>query len=775
MNRLFLYPTSRAVREAKKDYGDREGFLPQMMRIDEFEKRAVLVEGLSLVDRAERVLILREAVESIEAETLHIDKALMRFLTDSEAFFRFFEELGVESVSMERLAQADAYAEFVEHISLLERLRERYRFLLHERGLIDKEEIPERYALNIAYIASFDEIVLEAEGFFTRFEMTLYTEIAEYVPFFVRMRTHRFMKKMTERFAYEGIALPYEAETVVSLGEKRVVSAKEKPVRIEAKTIAVEERLEQAAAIMVEVDAMVREGIAPESIAVVLPDERFAEILRRFDRAGNFNFAMGIELTRFAYFRALERMLDVLKNPLGKADAPPEAFGVIEGWRETLLIGKTDIARFFTAVETVLPVPPKQAVEKIAALKERYERVFEGYVLDSTEWLAIWRQALSEVTLDDIGGGKVTVMGVLETRAVAFEGVVVADFNEAYVPARSSKERFLNTQVRRFAGLPTKEDREALQKHYYVRLLEKARKATIVYATSDARLPSRFLYELGLSEGKRRRYGFDILYPSLPVTRSMEGDPKVAFEASATVWSASRLKTFLECRRKYFYKYVAKVKPLPLEEPLEGSVIHAVLQRVHSEPIESETQFYKRLNEAFALVLPPETPHYRYKTALWRELLRGYARTQTAHFAEGWQVAAREEAFACEIAGLRFEGRIDRIDTKEERRLLIDYKTGNVQKPTKTFDPEKVTDYQMAIYALAKGIEEESAPVYCKVFEGGEFVPVGHLDEHIEALRVRLEEIKSMRYLEATRCEEEQRCRYCDYALLCGRAEYAYG
>lgn len=775
MNRLFLYPTSRAVREAKKRYGDREGFLPQMMRIDEFEKRAILVEGASLVDKNERILILREAVEGIEAERLHIDKTLLRFLSDSEAFFRFFEELGVENVSMQRLAEADAYAEFAEHIALLARLRERYRTLLHERGLIDKEELPEKYRLNLSYIASFDEIVVEAEGYFSCFEMRLFTDIAAHVPLFVRLRTHRFMHKMIDRFAEAGIVLPEEAETTISLGEKRVVSAKEKPVRIEAKTIAVEERLEQAAAIMAEVDEMVRSGIAPEAIAVVVPDETFAEVLRRFDRAGNFNFAMGIGLTRFAYFRALDRLLERMKNPFADTDETPEALGVAEDWRERLAIGRTGIEVFFKALDTVMPLPPKRAVDKIETLKERYEKIFENYRLEPTEWLALWRQALAEVSLDDIGGGKVTVMGVLETRAAAFEGVVIADFNEAYVPARSSKERFLNTQVRRFAKLPTREDREALQKHYYVRLLEKARKATIVYATSDARLPSRFLYELGLTEGVRVRYGFDILYPNMPVIATRQGDPKVAFDATAHAWSASRLKCFLECRRKYFYKYIAKIDPLPLEEPLEGSVVHAVLQRVHSEVAEDEAVLIERIEKAFAQTVPLDTPLYRFKTALWSDMLRGYAKAQAAHFAEGWRVAAREEAFVCEIAGLRFEGRIDRIDTKADRTLLIDYKTGTVPNLTKTFDPEKTVDYQMAIYASAKGIEEESALVYCKVFEEGEFVPVTHLTERIEALHDRLEEIKSMRYLEATRCEEEQRCRYCDYALLCGRAAYAYG
>ena len=33
-------------------------------------------------------------------------------------------------------------------------------------------------------------------------------------------------------------------------------------------------------------------------------------------------------------------------------------------------------------------------------------------------------------SLDDVRGGKVTVMGVLETRACRFDGVIIVDFND---------------------------------------------------------------------------------------------------------------------------------------------------------------------------------------------------------------------------------------------------------------------------------------------------------------------------------------------------------
>ena len=114
----------------------------------------------------------------------------------------------------------------------------------------------------------------------------------------------------------------------------------------------------------------------------------------------------------------------------------------------------------------------------------------------------------------------ITVMGVLETRGVAYEGVVIVDFNENIVPSSSSKDQFLNSSVRSFANLPTKHDRESLQKQYYKRLLEQASSVSIIYSTSENRLPSKFLYELGLDSAIAIPSQLNLLYsePSQIIT-----------------------------------------------------------------------------------------------------------------------------------------------------------------------------------------------------------------------------------------------------------------
>ena len=100
---------------------------------------------------------------------------------------------------------------------------------------------------------------------------------------------------------------------------------------------------------------------------------------------------------------------------------------------------------------------------------------------------------------DDVRGGKVTVLGVLETRGVAYKGVIVVDFNDEFVPKRSQKDLFLSSAVRAQAGLPTKRDRENLQRYYYHQLFSKAQKIAIAFVKNETSMPSRFLDELGFN------------------------------------------------------------------------------------------------------------------------------------------------------------------------------------------------------------------------------------------------------------------------------------
>jgi len=594
MSILQIYPTARAIRERLATWRFDEGFLPQVMRMDEFLKRLTRVPNRRASEGSERIFWLREAADFEGFVGLNRDRELIRFFTRSSDFFRFFEELAWERVPLHRLEEADAYAEYAEHIALLAELRERYRAILEREGAYDRIFLPELYSFNESFVEQWERIELYLEGYLSRFEMELLDQAARHTELEIVWRSTPYNEKMRRRFAETGLELSPQSRLRFSLSSGKILESEEDRLKIKARVLAVQERYEQVAVALAEIEGMVRRGIAPERIALVLPDESMMRAFALYDRMDNLNFSMGHDYRDRPEYRLPAALLELWRHP----DEPEyrrrlSHYGVsIEGpeaLHPTSRCGAEEfLERFARAGFPGFAAPesgrePSREEEPLWELHHRFGKLNAHRTLTLKEWLFLWLEELSALRLDDVRGGKVTVMGVLETRGVAFDGVVIVDFNEGVVPASSGKDRFLDSRVRRFAGLPDRRDREALQKHYYARLLEGAKEAVILYAEGENRLPSRFLYELGLEEGKKvaapRRLLYD--HPPLPAAGS---DPVVEnFDPHAMRWSASRLKVWLECRRRFYYRYILGLEEKESEAINEGLILHRVLEGLFRE------------------------------------------------------------------------------------------------------------------------------------------------------------------------------------------------
>lgn len=787
MNQLHIYPTSRALRTVSSEHKNQDGFLPTLMRMDEFEQRAILLEDKVQIDPLQRILILREAASFKAFEDLKLNLELVRFFTKSDALFKFFEELAGEQISFDTLAQADAYAEFETHLGILEQLFENYRELLDRQGFTDKAFIPGVYLLNGGFLQGYDSIEVHIEGYLSRFELGLLDQIAQKCKLTVYYTTSTFNLKMQERFKGLGISLPNHSHVSFSMTEKKVLTANINDASINAKVFSVEEREEQIAVAFVQIEEMVASGMAPENIVLILPDENFKEHFMLFDAHNNLNFAMGYDYKKGRIYKSLEALyvywqrFDVLSKFL------LQRYGFNMERVESLSASKRGkVSIFFEAIEALgLLDCPRIASEQKNEKQKFNERVYEKYLyfnkifenteLTLKEWLFLWLKALSKITLDDVRGGKITVMGVLETRGVSFDGVVVVDFNEGIVPAASSKDQFLNSSVRAFANLPTKNDREALQKQYYKRLLEQAKVCCIIYSSSDNKLPSRFLYELGLESALPVRAQYNLLY-NQPSQLTKEEDPTVGnFDAHAVVWSASRLKTYLECKRKYYYRYIQKIEAKKEEELNEGAFLHALLDHLHREKdsYESEQEMQKNLDILLDKLLPFDDAKIIYKKLLWKEKLKGFVFSQIEHFKADWKVIEREKEFEGNIGGLHFKGRIDRIDQNASQTLVLDYKSGSTKEANKTKNLETLTDLQMSIYHQILTQRYQNVNLaFVKIFEGGTIEEITALEEKNELLAQHIIALKQTKSFVAQKCEDMQKCKYCEFALMCGRGEY---
>ena len=151
---------------------------------------------------------MRKAASFEAFEALKVDLSLLRFFTKSDALFKFFEELSAENVGFEELAQADAYAEFGQHLEILEKLLDAYEGLLQEKGFSDKAFVPKNYRLNEGFLKTYENIEIHLEGYLSYFELGLLEKISQQVPLSIHYTTSKFNIKMKERFESVGVALP---------------------------------------------------------------------------------------------------------------------------------------------------------------------------------------------------------------------------------------------------------------------------------------------------------------------------------------------------------------------------------------------------------------------------------------------------------------------------------------------------------------------------------------------------------------------------------------
>jgi len=784
MNQLHIYPTSRALRTVSALHKEQVGFLPALMRMDEFEQRAVLIENKTQVDPLQRILLLREAAKFEAFERLNVNRDLIRFFTKSDAIFKFFEELAAENVNFETLASADAYVEFETHLAILEQLLENYHQLLKEKGFTDKAFIPKNYKLNEGFLTSYEKIEIHLEGYLSYFELELLEKISQKIQLIIHYSSSKFNKKMLERFEVYGIALPIDRDLSFDLSNKSVIAQERNTDTITAKVFSVEEREEQIALAFEEIEVMVKSGIEAENIVLILPDESFKEHFTLFDTHNNLNFAMGYDYSNGRVYKSLEAIYSYWQTFDKESRYLLERYGLkLEQVEKTSASKISNVQTFFNLLHRLklldAPLVLKEDKEKYnERVEEKYLhflKIFEREELSLKEWLFLWLKALSKITLDDVRGGLVTVMGVLETRGVSFEGVVIVDFNEGIVPASSSKDQFLNSSVRAFANLPTKNDREALQKQYYKRLIEQASRSTIIYSTSDNKLPSKFLYELGLEKAEQKQVQFDLLYAQ-PSQMIREQDPLVEnFDATSITWSASRLKTYLDCKRKYYYRYIQKIQAKEEDELNEGLFLHSLLDHLYREKnsYESKEEMQKKIDMLLDELLAFDDAKIAYQKLLWKEKLKGFVDSQIEHFKADWKVLEREKEFSSEIGGLRFKGRIDRIDQNAAETLVLDYKSGSIAEANKSKNLENLSDFQMSIYhAMISSKYQNINLAFMKILEKGEREEITALEEKNALLAEHIIELKQTKSFVAEKCDNLQKCKYCEFTLLCERGEY---
>jgi CRISPR/Cas system-associated exonuclease Cas4 (RecB family) len=292
------------------------------------------------------------------------------------------------------------------------------------------------------------------------------------------------------------------------------------------------------------------------------------------------------------------------------------------------------------------------------------------------------------------------VLGFLETRNLKFENVLFLDANEGILPDTAREDSFLPFKARQMLGLPTHQDREEIMSYYFNTLISGAREAHLFYIENDEKERSRFveklLWKRQKREGKRdaTSYVKTIQYSinlgkknPRPINKTEE---MIRF-LKEYHFSATSLNTYLYCPLQFHYEYVLGLREREVvseefEKEEIGSFVHLVLHNYFKGKIGSIlSEKDMNLREFEKLIQKEFEEKYGKDPAGEMYLLRNQIERHLKDFIRNYQLPKIEE-FQTEILGLeqridvvrdsfRLGARLDRIERRGERIVIIDYKT----------------------------------------------------------------------------------------------------
>lgn len=319
------------------------------------------------------------------------------------------------------------------------------------------------------------------------------------------------------------------------------------------------------------------------------------------------------------------------------------------------------------------------------------------------------------------------IMGLLESRNLDFENLIILSCNEGVLPHSKSTNSFIPFDIRRQFKMSVYSDDEAVYAYHFYRLLQRAQNVYILYNTEHD--------EFGKG-GEKSRYvtqienEWPIANPLLSLNKSIisasvVGDfeaAKISISKTKDIisllqhkakkgFSPSSLAVFLQCSLRFYFQYVLGLKPE--EEPEEnadaailGSAVHDVLENIY-KPLTGETLtpqkidikpeiLEKELRQSFVRLMgnadmSQGKNHLLLKIAIkYIVNFLNYEKQYLSYLSnkgESLRVVGTEMSLQktfskalfpdCEVAVV---GKVDRIDSIGNTIRIIDYKTGLIEK-----------------------------------------------------------------------------------------------
>lgn len=206
----------------------------------------------------------------------------------------------------------------------------------------------------------------------------------------------------------------------------------------------------------------------------------------------------------------------------------------------------------------------------------------------------------------------VQIMGVLETRNLDFDHILVLSCNEGNLPKGVNDSSFIPYSIRKAHGLTTIDNKVAIFAYYFYRLIQRAQDVTLAYNSSTDEghtgEMSRFMLQL-LVESKHVIRRKTIVSGQNVETHKAEvivKTPKMMeILDEPRLITPTFLNTYQRCAKSFYYKYILSIRePEELEDEMDnrmfGNIFHRAAQLFYlkfasSSDIKVETDGEKSL------------------------------------------------------------------------------------------------------------------------------------------------------------------------------------
>lgn len=259
---------------------------------------------------------------------------------------------------------------------------------------------------------------------------------------------------------------------------------------------------------------------------------------------------------------------------------------------------------------------PENAAYTSLTIEMEYVYAFSGILHQFTNLLKIYpknlkiqsfnelfKQITSNTTLPFYGEPLkgIQIMGMLETRTLDFENLVILSCNDDLLPAGKTNSSFIPLDIKRNFGLPTYRHKDSVYSYHFYRLLQRAKNVWILYNTENDQLgggdKSRFVRQI-VEELPKYNQEISISENILttPITgvetsRIIEipktGATITALENKAKKGlSASSLNSFRNCPLKFYYAEIAGIREPDeitdnIDPAIMGTAVHAALNELY--------------------------------------------------------------------------------------------------------------------------------------------------------------------------------------------------